>query len=526
MSCGFDESLLHAYVDEELSSDEKTKVLGHIVWCEHCRKEVENIKKMSKGIKETFSRQAPISALEAIQRGIESVGVRKGRWAFGYHMIAAAAALVIVSVVALEIFRAGEENQLPGIAGIRAPALRDEGDRVDKTKSTAEGVVKEAGKTEQLEMTVDSFLAPPTAEKEVPAVGAPAVEAAKETAPVVEPAPAKSAVTVRKAGAKTEEQTAATAPPSPAVKSQTPAPVVPPRTLAQTEAKNERGMFEVTGGEGKKLAAPAAPAATPTKDEKRATAEFGRTGQPVKEGTVAAHAGKPAAVAGAKPPMAAMAREAEAALKGKEAGEKATLAEAAPAKPVAAQAVVAQAPSEMKKNVSEADKQAGAVAQDATAANAVGVERAKTASAVEPAGGKAGPAMQSVNMQGLVTEWSPIIRLSATGQRSARVMTLRQAQVLGAIVVSVAEPVHREGMDITTRRTLSWNEQMVKIFVLEAKPAQDAPVHIMQRTEGWVKAEEGVVPISEEVPYMVMPDKPITETGRYATITVVTQDRR
>jgi hypothetical protein len=131
-----------------------------------------------------------------------------------------------------------------------------------------------------------------------------------------------------------------------------------------------------------------------------------------------------------------------------------------------------------------------------------------------------------MSMQGLGGEWSPIIRLSATGPRSARVMTLRQAQVLGAIVVSVGELVHRDGMDITTRRSIGWSEQMVKIFVPEVKPEQGTPVQIMQRTEGWVKAEEGVVPISEEMSYTVIPDKPITEQGRYATITVVTQDRR
>jgi len=526
MSCGFDESLLHAYVDEELSGDDKTKVLGHIVWCESCRKEVENIKKLSKQIKETFAKQAPISALEGIQRGIEGVGTKRGMWAFKYHIVAAAAALVIVSVVSLEIFRASEQNDLSEIARIRTPALREEEETAEKPKTAAEEAPKKTGKTEQIETAFDSFLAPPTAEEKGPAESAAAVEAQARPAPAAEPAPARSAPAVRKAGAEVEDLAKAMTPPAPpagAIKTQAGAPLAQAPAAAsltkeveanvprapKTEAKDERLLSGAGGGEKKTGALSA-----PRKEEKRATTDFGRGTQPGKESTkVATQPAKP----GVKAPVGDMVREAEAALKGKDAG---ALAEAGAAKPVAAQAVAPQAPSGQQTLAVAADKQAGV--QETPAANAVAAEKAKT----EPDKEKAGAAMRSFSMEGLVTEWSPIIRLSASGQRSARVMTLRQAQVLGAIVVSVGDPVHREGMDITTRRTLSWNEQMVKIFVLEAKLAQDAPVHIMQRTEGWVKAEEGVIPISEEVPYMVMPNKPITETGRYATITVVTQDRR
>jgi len=204
----FGEEELSAYLDGRLSPAESTRLENHLASCEPCRRHLEELRAVTEGLRALPSVPAPRSfALrpEQVEARRSQTLAGLGAWAFGPTGAAAAALLVFLVLVGVDLGTLG---------GGGAPESAENRQAVQESYNA--------------EMPALSAAAPPTA--------------AAAPAPTPAPAPAGRAAADEQKEVGTPEPTAEAATPTEA-----PAPMAPPATAGEGE---DTGRWVLRGFQG------------------------------------------------------------------------------------------------------------------------------------------------------------------------------------------------------------------------------------------------------------------------------------
>ena len=111
MLCKDAETLIHEYMDDRLTREEKNSFLSHVKSCEHCFKELQYYSLIKKELGRLPEEEPPAGLLSgALQKAAEETGaVRKKRLPYRYAAGIAAALVVAVGVFWYVNYEAGRE---------------------------------------------------------------------------------------------------------------------------------------------------------------------------------------------------------------------------------------------------------------------------------------------------------------------------------------------------------------------------------------------------------------------------------